>query len=188
MRETENPWTILDSRPVYENPWISLTEFDVIHPGGGKGIYGKVHFRNLAVGIAALDTEERLWLVGQYRFTIDAYTWEIPEGGCPEGTDPLESARRELREETGLEATHWEQIVQMHLSNSVTDELGIVWLATGLNEGESSPEETERLDVRKVTLEEAWRMVESREITDSLSVAAIQRLWIRRLGMTETQP
>jgi 8-oxo-dGTP pyrophosphatase MutT (NUDIX family) len=95
---------------------------------------------------------------------------------------------RELKEETGLQASHWERIVEMHLSNSVSDEFGIVWLATGLTEGESSPEETERLDVRKVTLEEAWRMVESREITDSLSVAAIQQLWIRRLRKTEPQP
>jgi 8-oxo-dGTP pyrophosphatase MutT (NUDIX family) len=188
MHDTGNPWTILGSRDVYENPWISLTEFDVINPAGGRGIYGKVHFRNLAVGIAALDADGRLWLVGQYRFTIDAYSWEIPEGGCPEGTDPLESAKRELKEETGLEAASWERIAVIHLSNSVTDELGIVWLATGLTEGEPSPEDTERISIRKIPLEEAWRMVETHQITDSLSVAAIQQLWIRRLQKIEPNP
>lgn len=181
MHETENPWTVTGQRPVYENPWISLTEYDVIHPGGGTGIYGKVHFRNLAVGIAALDADDQLWLVGQYRFTIERYSWEIPEGGCPEGTDPLTSARRELQEETGLQAANWEKILEIHLSNSVSDEFGIVWLATGLTQGMAQPEETERLSLRKVPLPDAWRMVQTHQITDSLSVAAIQHLWIRRL-------
>lgn len=188
MHETDNPWTILGQHQVYENPWISLTEYDVIHPGGGKGIYGKVHFKNLAVGIAALDEAGCLWLVGQYRFPLDAYSWEIPEGGCPEGSDPLHSAMRELKEETGLEAQHWERLVEMHLSNSVSDEFGIVWLATGLVEGLPSPEETERLSLRKIPLAEAWRMVESNQITDSLSIAAIQHLWIRHLQSTPRTP
>jgi len=184
MLETDNPWTILGQQQVYENPWISLTEYDVIHPGGGKGIYGKVHFKNLAVGIAALDEEGCLWLVGQYRFPLNAYSWEIPEGGCSEGSDPLTAAMRELKEETGLEARHWERLIEMHLSNSVSDEFGIVWLATGLVEGLPSPEETERLSLRKLPLATAWQMVESHQITDSLSIAAIQHLWIRHLQST----
>ena len=181
MEQHENPWQIIGSEKIYDNPWISLTEFKVINPGGGKGIYGKVHFKNLAVGVAAIDEEGYLWLVGQYRFPLDQYSWEIPEGGCPLGTDPLEAAQRELREETGLIATEWTKLLEIHLSNSVSDEFGIIWKATGLIQATPEPEETERLDIKKISLDKAYRLVENFEITDSLSVAAIQRLWIDEL-------
>ncbi len=178
MEQRDNPWQVTGTEQIYENPWISVTEFKVINPGGGHGIYGKVHFKNLAVGVAALDEDGQLWLVGQYRFPLDQYSWEIPEGGCPLGTDPLEAAKRELREETGLMATEWTKLLEIHLSNSVSDEFGIIWKATGLIRHTPEPEETERLDVKKISLDEAYRLVETFEITDSLSVAAIQRLWI----------
>ena len=181
MEQTNNPWQITGETPIYDNPWISVTEFKVINPNGGKGIYGKVHFKNLAVGVAAVDDDGHLWMVGQYRFPLDKYSWEIPEGGCPLGTDPLEAAKRELREETGLIATEWTKLLEIHLSNSVSDEFGIIWKATGLDRHAPEPEETERLDVKKITLDEAYRLVETFEITDSLSVAAIQRLWIDEL-------
>lgn len=181
MEQTNNPWQITGETPIYDNPWISVTEFKVINPSGGKGIYGKVHFKNLAVGVAAVDDDGHLWMVGQYRFPLDKYSWEIPEGGCPLGTDPLEAAKRELREETGLIATEWTKLLEIHLSNSVSDEFGIIWKATGLDRYAPEPEETERLDVKKITLDEAYRLVETFEITDSLSVAAIQRLWIDEL-------
>jgi len=181
MEPTDNPWQITGSADIYENPWISLTEYQVINPGGGKGIYGKVHFKNLAVGVAALDEQGFIWLVGQYRFPLEKYSWEIPEGGCPLGTDPLEAAKRELREETGLMATEWTRLLEIHLSNSVSDEFGIIWKATGLTRTNPEPEETEQLDVKKIALAEAYRLVETFEITDSLSVAAIQRLWIDEL-------
>lgn len=181
MQYHQNPWNISSSRQVYENPWISVTEFDVIHPSGAPGIYGKVHFKNLAVGIVAMEPDGQIWLVGQYRFPLNAYSWEIPEGGSPAGSDPLESAKRELREETGLEAASWEKILVIHLSNSVSDELGMVWLATGLTQGPASPEDSEKLDLQKLPLSSAYAMVESHDITDSLSVAAIQALWIRHL-------
>jgi 8-oxo-dGTP pyrophosphatase MutT (NUDIX family) len=181
MQQNENPWQIIGSEKIYDNPWISLTEFKVINPGGGKGIYGKVHFKNLAVGVAAIDEEGYLWMVGQYRFPLDQYSWEIPEGGCPMGTDPLEAAQRELREETGLIAKEWTKLLEIHLSNSVSDEFGIIWKATGLIHSTPEPEETERLDIKKISLTEAYRLVENFEITDSLSVAAIQRLWIDEL-------
>jgi 8-oxo-dGTP pyrophosphatase MutT (NUDIX family) len=183
----ENPWRIVDSKQVYENPWIRVTEFDVINPSGNPGIYGKVHFKNRAVGIVPMDEEGCIWLVGQYRFTIDAYSWEIPEGGCPAGMSTEEAALRELREETGILAGRLEKLFEMHLSNSVSDEWGIVYLATGLTMGQASPEETESLSVRRLPLEEAYGLVLDGTVTDSMSVAAILRLWIGRLGKSNGQ-
>jgi len=171
--DEKNPWTTLESRKIYENNWIGLTEHDVINPSGGKGIYGQVHFKNLAIGILPLDEERNTWLVGQYRYPLNAYSWEIPEGGGPLHLPALDSAKRELLEETGLTASHWQQIQQMHLSNSVSDELAIIYIATGLTEGESEPEETEQLRIRKLPFKEAYQMVLLGEITDSISVAAI---------------
>ncbi len=172
----QNPWKILTEKTIYDNPWINLTEYDVLNPKGGKGIYGKVHFKNTAVGVMVLDDELNTYLVGQYRFTINAYSWEIPEGGGPVETDPLESAKRELLEETGLIAKHWDHLLAMHLSNSVSDELGIVFLARDLQQGQSEPEETEQLVVKKLPFFEAAAMVENGLITDSMSVAAIYKV------------
>lgn len=169
----KNPWVINGEKNIYSNPWISVTEYDVTNPGGGKGIYGKVHFKNSAVGVIVLDESFNTYLVGQFRFPTDCYSWEIPEGGCPEGLDPLESAKRELLEETGLKADNWQLLMNMHLSNSVSDEWAIVYLATGLTQHEAAPEETEQLTVKKLPFEEAWQMVENGTITDSMSVAAI---------------
>lgn len=176
-----NSWTIISEKKVYDNKWINVTEYAVVNPSGGEGIYGKVHFKNLAVGIVALDDHEQLWLVGQYRFTLNQFSWEIPEGGAPVGTDPLESAKRELKEETGVYATDWKHLLSMHLSNSVSDELAIVYLATGLKEGEAAPEDTEALYTRQVSLEEAWQMVENGIITDSMSVAAITKIKLMKV-------
>ena len=175
MNPEENPWKTLGSKPIYENPWIQLTEFDVINPGGGTGIYGKVHFKNLAVGVLVLDEQRNTYLVGQYRYTIGDYSWEIPEGGGPVGTDPLDSAKRELLEETGLVAQQWHLLLEMHLSNSVSDELAILYLATDLTQLEAEPEETEQLQIKKLPFEEAYQMVVDGKIKDSMSVAAIQK-------------
>ncbi|MEM7037962.1 MAG: NUDIX hydrolase [Bacteroidota bacterium] len=176
----ENPWTILKSAEQYDNPWIKVTEHQVINPSGGKGIYGVVHFHNLAIGVVPY-AEGKIWMVGQYRFPHEAYSWEIPEGGGPLGIDALDSAKRELKEETGLTAAHYSVLLEMDLSNSVTDERGIVYLATGLEAGEAAPEETEDLSVCQMTLDEAYAMVERREIRDSLTVAAIYKLRILQL-------
>lgn len=172
----QNPWQVLGQKEIYDNNWINVTEYDVINPNGGKGIYGKVHFKNLAIGIVPLDENLNTYLVGQYRFTLDAYSWEIPEGGGPLATDPLESAQRELIEETGLEARSWTPILRMHLSNSVSDEYAIIYLARDLSQFEAMPEETEKLVVKKLPFEEAWQMVEDGQITDAMSVAAIQKV------------
>lgn len=171
--EERNPWTTIESRKIYDNNWIGLTEHQVINPSGGKGIYGEVHFKNLAIGILPLDEELNTWLVGQYRFPLKAYSWEIPEGGGPLGSDPLDSAKRELLEETGLSATDWVELQRMHLSNSVSNELAIIYIARGLSMGIAEPEETEELRLRKLPFQEAYEMVLNGEITDSMSVAAI---------------
>ncbi|HWB28205.1 MAG TPA: NUDIX hydrolase [Chitinophagaceae bacterium] len=181
MNEAHNPWTITNSDKKYDNNWISLTHYDVINPSGNNGIYGKVHFKNLAIGVVLLDEEFNTYLVGQYRFAIDKYSWEIPEGGGPFGETPLESAKRELAEETGLHASEWTELLQIHLSNSVTDEVGYIYLARGLSQYEAAPEETEQLIIKKLPLAEAIEMVDGHIITDSLSVAGLLKVKLMML-------
>ena len=176
MNTESNPWKIITSKQVYDNPWIQLTEYDVINPNGGKGIYGKVHFKNTAIGVVVLDDLMNTWLVGQFRFTVDQYSWEIPEGGGLIGVDPLIGAKRELLEETGLIADHWEPLLSMHLSNSVSDELAIIFLARGITQKTAEPEETEQLKIQKLPFEKVYEMVEAGKITDAMSVAAIYKI------------
>lgn len=173
---TENPWQTLSSEEKYNNNWIKVTEHQVINPSGGKGIYGEVHFKNIAIGVLPLDEEQNTWLVGQFRFPLKAYSWEIPEGGGPLGSDPELSAKRELVEETGLVTNKLTEIQRMHLSNSVSDELAIIYLAQDLTQGDAEPEETEELQVIKVPFAKAYQMVMDGEITDSMSVAAILKV------------
>jgi ADP-ribose pyrophosphatase len=172
----ENPWKITSEKEVYDNPWINLTEYQVINPSGNPGIYGKIHFKNFAIGILPLDDELNTYLVGQYRFAPGQYSWELPEGGGVLDTDPLESAKRELLEETGLKAQNWTEILRMHLSNSVSDELSIIYLARNLQQFEAEPEDTEQLIVHKLPFEELYRMVCDGEITDSMTVAAVLKV------------
>ena len=176
MNPESNPWKIITSKQVYDNPWIQLTEYDVINPNGGKGIYGKVHFKNTAIGVVVLDDMMNTWIVGQFRFTVDQYSWEIPEGGGLIGVDPLIGAKRELLEETGLIADHWEPLLSMHLSNSVSDELAIIFLARGITQKTAEPEETEQLQIQKLPFEKVYEMVEAGQITDAMSVAAIYKI------------
>jgi 8-oxo-dGTP pyrophosphatase MutT (NUDIX family) len=176
-----NNWIKLSEKKAYENPWISVSEHQVINPSGNNGIYGVVHFKNLAIGIVPIDQEGYIYMVGQFRYVLGKYSLEIPEGGGPIDDDPLESAKRELKEETGLEAANWEKLLEMETSNSVTDERAIVYLATGLVQGDASPEETEELIVSKIHLNEAYQMVLDGEITDSISVAAILKMKIKSL-------
>ena len=173
MEQHPNPWKTLATRPLYDNPWIGVREDQVINPKGGKGIYGVVHFKNKAIGIIPVDEEGYTWLVGQYRYALEEYCWEIPMGGGPLAIDILESAQRELKEETGFTAAKWTMIARIHTSNSVTDEEGFVFLAEGLTPGETATEETEDLAVRKVHLREAVEMVMDNRITDSISVGGI---------------
>lgn len=168
-----NPWQTHSTRKVYDNPWICMTESQVTRPDGLPGIYGVVHFKNRAIGVLPVDQEGRIHLVGQFRYAINRYSWEIPEGGGPEDESPLESAQRELLEETGLTAARWELLGKSHLSNCVTDEDAYYFLATELTQGNAAPEGTEKLERRLVTLNQALEMIARQEITDSLSMIAI---------------
>lgn len=170
-----NPWRTLGGREVYENDWILVREDAVIRPDGNPGVYGVVHFKNRAIGIVPVDDEGRIHLVGQYRYPLDRYSWEIPEGGCPHDEQPLAAAQRELLEETGLVATEWRLLGTAHLSNSVTDEEAFCFLATGLTQHAARPDGTEKLENRLVTLDEALAMVESGGISDALSIIGILR-------------
>lgn len=175
-----NNWTTLNKKLVYDNPWIRVEEHDVLNPSGNPGIYGAVYYKNLAVGVVPYE-DGNVWMVGQYRYVLEQYSWEIPEGGCPEGEDPLDAARRELLEETGLVADQYEKLLELHLSNSVSNEWGIVYLAKGLKEYKAEPEETEDLQVKKLTIEELFEEVEAGRITDSLTVAAAYKLMLLKI-------
>jgi len=174
-------WTINSSEIKYDNPWITVTEHQVINPSGNNGIYGEVHFKNIAIGIVALDDQDHLYMVNQYRFVLNQDSLEIPEGGGSLEIDPLVSAKRELKEETGLEANSWEKLMELHLSNSVSNERAIIYLAKGLHQGEMDLEETEDIVVSKLSLKEAYDMVNENKITDAISVAAILKLYLLQL-------
>lgn len=176
MSKYDNPWKTIKRKPIYENPWISVSEDDVINPSGGNGIYGVVHFKNLAIGIIPVDDEHHTWLVGQYRYALNEYSWEIPMGGSPLQDDPKQGAARELREETGLTANKWQTLMKVHPSNSVTDEVGIIYIATELVHGETEHEDTEELIIKRIPLTEAIEMTLNNEITDCMSAAALLRL------------
>ena len=169
MTVKNGPWSVLASRSVYKNPWIEIVDNDVTHPDGSPGQYGVVKFANIAIGVLPLDRDGNTWLVGQHRFPHDRYSWELPEGGGPLAIEAVESARRELREETGLTARQWLPLCEMDISNSVTDERAVCFIATDLEQGQSSPEPSEALAIRRCAFSELLRDVLSDAITDSLT-------------------
>lgn len=175
---SEGNWRRLNRSTVYDNPWITVHHDEVINPNGGQGIYGVVSFKNLAIGVVPIDEDGCTWLVGQKRYPLDRYSWEIPEGGGPVGIDPLESAKRELEEEVGLVASDWRQILSVELSNSATDERCLLYVARGLSQGTPSPDPTEDLALRRLPLVDAVAMVDDGQIIDSLSVMAL--MWLDR--------
>jgi 8-oxo-dGTP pyrophosphatase MutT (NUDIX family) len=173
--ENENPWKTLESRLVYKNAWMQIREDAVIRPDGKPGIYGVVE-KGAATAVVPLDDEGYTYLVGQYRYPIGCYSWEVPEGGAEQGENPLHAIQRELREETGLEAELWQQLgPRIQLSNCISNELGYMYLARQLRSGSATPEGTEVLQVKRLPFEEALRMARDGRIEDSLSIIALER-------------
>ncbi len=176
MTAAKNPWQTLAIREVYDNPWIRVTAEDVIKPSGKPGIYGKVSFKNFACAIIPLAENGDTWLVGQYRYTLDLYSWEVPMGGVSRQDDLLTGAQRELREETGLTAKNWQLLMDCHISNSITDEAGVVYVAEDLTEGEPDFDDTEDLQIRRLPFRDALQMAIHGDITDVLSLAGLLKL------------
>lgn len=177
----ESPWKTLSTQPVYNNAWIKVEEHQVLNPAGTAGIYGKVTFKNQAVGVIPIDDEGNTWLVGQFRYTLNEWSWEIPMGGSPKKEDKQKTARRELEEETGLKAGQLVEILHLHPSNSITDEQGYVFLATRLSEGLQQLEDTEKdIQVKKLSFDDALEMAKNGQITDAISVAGLFYLALNR--------
>jgi 8-oxo-dGTP pyrophosphatase MutT (NUDIX family) len=174
------PWVRHGRRVAYDNPWITVWHDEVARPDGRPGVYGVVHFANRAVGAVILDDDDRVLLVGQHRYTLDAYSWEIPEGGVPAGEDALDGARRELREETGIEADDWRVLVRFDLSNSISDESGVLFAARSVARGAASPDPTEELAIRWIAFDEALAMVRVGGITDAMTIMGLQAVALER--------
>lgn len=175
-------WQRLSREKVYENPWISVHHDEVITPGKTAGIYGVVHFKSHAVGVIPVDAEGNTWLVRQSRYTLDMQTWEIPSGGAALDSDILLTAQRELEEEAGLKAREWQRLLDLHLSNSVTDEQATIFVARDLYPGQQALEPSEDIELRKLPLDTAIAMAKSGEITDAVSVAGLLRLALEGEG------
>ena len=178
MEKENNPWKTISHETAYENAWIRVEHHQVLNPAGNPGIYGKVHFKNTAISIVPVDSDGFTYLVGQFRYTLNAYSWEIPEGGCSieSGESIVEAAKRELLEETGLVATEWKELGEVYLSNSVSDEKAVIYLAQNLSQHQACPEETEELKIRKLPLKDAIEMAKNGEITDALSVLSLLKI------------
>jgi len=185
---TSGPWLRRARRIAYENAWITVWHDEVTRPDGAPGIYGVVHFANLAAGVIALDDADRVLLVGQHRYALDAYSWEIPEGGVPVGESAIDGARRELLEETGVKASDWSELARVHLSNSVSDELAVLFVATHLIQGDATPDGTEQLVIRWVPFADVLAMTLDGRISDAMTVVAIERLALIRAGLPPSGP
>ena len=173
MIYTKNPWTVKSNKLIYENPWIQINHHEVLDPSGKEGVYGKVHFKNIAVAILPIDEEGNTWIVGQYRYPLDRFSWEVPEGGCPVGSDPLDSAKRELQEETGILASDWKLIGEADVSNSVTDEVAMLYVAKDLSFTDQALESTEDIELLKIPFEQLYQKVVHGEIRDSLTIMTV---------------
>ena len=179
LRPHGKPWSRLSERPVFENPWIKVTEHDAVAPTGRPAHYGVVSFKNIAIAVLPIHDDGTVILVGQNRFALEGYSWEIPEGGSPLAEDPLAGARRELAEETGLVAAEWREVLWAQLSNSVTDERAIGYVALGLSEAPTGhhKDDTEDLMLQRVPFREALDAALAGHLQDILTVAMLLRAY-----------
>ncbi len=184
---TINPWQTQSIKSVYDNPWIRVEHREVIAPTGKPGIYGLIHMKNKAVGIIPIDDKDHTWLVGQFRYATNQYSWEIPMGGVPLDEWTIDGARRELREETGLLADDFKELLRTHISNSVTDEEGVVYIARRLTQARWQPDDTEQLTLKRIKVEEAIAMALDGRITDALSMVALLKLAYFRIADSQNQ-
>ena len=175
MKE-RGPWRTKSEELKYQTDWIAVSHHEVIDPKGNDGIYGVIHFKNIAVGMLPLDEEGFTWIVGQYRYPIGNYSWEMPEGGGKRDVPTIETAKRELKEETGILAKKWTKILEMDLSNSASDEHAVVYLAQDLEFEEAEPDSTEDLQVKKVHFSELLEMVLKGEVRDAITVATVLKV------------
>ena len=182
--QKRGPWTITAQRQVYDNPWIAVQEYDVLRPDGSPGLYGVLEPKHLAVGVVPIFPNGDTVLVGQYRFALDEHSWECPEGGGALNEDPVVSARRELEEETGCRAEHWLELHRFAVSNSVTSERAVGFLAWGLSEGEPCREASEAdMVVKRLPFHKAYLMAMCGEISDAFSIMMLGKAeYLARTG------
>jgi len=173
-----NPWKTHSVKEVYDNAWINVSHREVSAPTGADGIYGLVHFKNTAVAAVPIDSEGNTWIVGQHRYTLDQYSWEVPEGGGEQNEDTIDVAKRELKEETGIIANIWTPLLEMHTSNSVTDEFAVAYVAQDLSFGETEPDDTEQLAIKKLPLQTAIEMAMDGRISDGFAMACLLKIHI----------
>jgi 8-oxo-dGTP pyrophosphatase MutT (NUDIX family) len=188
--EHPDPYTILDRRMIYDSPWIRVREDRYQHRKGASGRYAVCGFQRMACGVLALDDQDRVVLVGQWRYPLETYTWELPEGGGDEGESPFEAIRRELAEEAGLCARNWEPLCFFHPSNSSTDEEAFLFLATDLTPTDThQAEDNEELLLHREPFGDCLKRILSGELTDSLTAMALLALQARRSGVVaELEP
>lgn len=175
-----NPWKTLTSRVVYENAWIRVREDQVIRPDGGPGIYGVIEIRP-SIGVVAIDDRDRVVLVGQWRYSVRRYSWEVPRGGSHPGeTCMLEVAKRELAEEAGVRAAHWQELGPVDVCNGVADDVQTLFLATGLTQTNRQLDPEEDITVEWHPFEQAVSMVMDGGIAEVCSMAAILKVAMLR--------
>ncbi len=179
--EKVGPWRVTQKQRAFDNPWIEVIDHRVVHPNGAPGEYGVVRFKNLAIGVLPFSDDGLVTLVGQHRFPHDKYSWELPEGGGRLDIAPIESAKRELVEETGLTARDWAPLCEFDISNSVTDERAVCFFAWGLSRGEAAPESSEALSVKQISFASLLEMVIKGDISDSLTIVMTLTAYVKAL-------
>ena len=171
----QNPWKTISTRMAYENAWIRVREDQVIRPDGGPGIYGVIEIRP-SVAVVAIDEQDRVVLVGQWRYSVNRFSWELPRGGSNPGeANLLEVAKRELAEETGLRAEHWRELGPVDVCIGVSDDVQTLYLATGLSRTEQRLDPEEEITVEWRPFEEAVKMAIDGRIREVCSIAALLR-------------